>query len=635
MKITKVKISATENFKDGLKDIHMDRLGSVVILAGKNGSGKSRILQRLQYELSQKPVKSIVEKAPNEIAINEKAILDYEIVIKQLQATIKNAPERLRRNPEAQLNNYTNLIKQCESQIRNNKRYLEWDLVTTDYKLENYSATAFVPKRLTLIDPNTRTKNDLNTSSGNLKTIGVNGLENTFINIQNIQDKWFNATHQSSTIPKNVKDSVIQDYERLKRVINLFLNVEIDRDVNGDVTIYGFPLFGAKLSDGQLILLQFCVAIFNQESDLKDLILFLDEPENHLHPSVILELLDKIQSVASNGQIWIATHSIPLLAHFDPSCIWFVEDGLVSHAGKTPEKVLKSLLGSDDEISKLQDFISLPGQFATSRYAFECLFQPEAVITIPTDPQPVQIRDQLLKLGNGKKLKVLEYGAGKGRVIANIHALDASAPNTLIDKLDYIAYDKFNDDQEVCKNNIEQIYGSSDKRYYNDMNDLLSEHNEESFHVVIMCNVLHEIDPNEWIGLFSKDGEVSKLLLGNGVLLLVEDHQMPIGEKAYQKGFIVLDTPQLKDLFNAKTEELTIDSRKEKRLKAHLIPKEYLNRINIETKTKALKALAELAQKRILEIRSDTVNYSNGKLHGFWTQQLANAHLNLSQTLKD
>ena len=34
---------------------------------------------------------------------------------------------------------------------------------------------------------------------------------------------------------------------------------------------------------------------------------------------------------------------------------------------------------------------------------------------------------------------------------------------------------------------------------------------------------------------------------------------------------------------------------------------------------------------KILEIRGMDKNYKNGKLHGFWTQQFANAQLNIAE----
>ncbi|WP_374759976.1 AAA family ATPase [Acidithiobacillus thiooxidans] len=63
----------------------------------------------------------------------------------------------------------------------------------------------------------------------------------------------------------------------------------------------------------------------------------MDEPENHLHPSAVIDLLDAIKEQNPHGQIWIATHSIPLLSHYDEGSIWYVDEGSISFAGRKPE----------------------------------------------------------------------------------------------------------------------------------------------------------------------------------------------------------------------------------------------------------------------------------------------------------
>lgn len=45
---------------DGLSDIRMEKLDDIVILAGKNGSGKSRILNRIKEVFLQKKMKILL-----------------------------------------------------------------------------------------------------------------------------------------------------------------------------------------------------------------------------------------------------------------------------------------------------------------------------------------------------------------------------------------------------------------------------------------------------------------------------------------------------------------------------------------------------------------------------------------------
>lgn len=179
---------------------------------------------------------------------------------------------------------------------------------------------------------------------------------------------------------------------------------------------------------------------------------------------------------------------------------------------------------------------------------------------------------------------------------------------------------------------METVYGTNLNNYFNDFAHLLSYYDKGSFDIVIMSNVLHEIEPKDWLKLFSADGQITPLLSEIGILLLVEDTQVPVGEKAYQNGFIVLDTPQLKELFGMSQDEFVFnDARNDGRLKCHVIPKDCLSRISSSSKESALKSLQGISEERIVQIRNADKNYKNGKLHAYWVQQLANTTLALSE----
>ena len=628
MRITKINIPKGN---DGLEAISMSSLGQIVLLTGKNGSGKTRILNSIFSNLKNKPKKADYEQANEQLEI-------LSVKVQQYEHHILNLKQQSLGNPsiEQQINSYEKTKKQSIIQMENAKKIIKWDQIeTTNNLVELYDAVYFVPKKLELRDSYNYAKRHMHTSASSIDKVGVAHLpEGTFAKIQIIQDRWFNVTHPNFQISDDEKRHAILDYEKLNNLISIFFNTLIGRTTDGEATIFGFPLGKSKLSDGQIVLLQFCLAIFSQESSLNDLVLMMDEPENHLHPSVIIKVLDKIIECNPDGQIWIATHSIPLLAHFDLSQIWFVDNGRVNYAGKIPNIVLSSLLGDENEIAKLQDLMSLPAQFATSRFAFESLFNPKAIETNFTDPQSIQIHDKLLELSSTSIIRVLDFGAGKGRIISNIYDLDIEIQQSLSSKLDYIAYDNHDKDRIFCEASLEKVYGTSTKRYFNSIDNLLSNYDKKSFHVVIMCNVLHEIDPKDWLNLFQKDGIITELLADNGVLLLVEDYQIPCGEKPYQNGFIVLDTPQIKELFMIKesdTDFLTTDARGDGRLKSHIIPNSCLKRIDTDSRKTALKSLAKSSREKIKEIRLKEKNYSNGRLHGFYVQQLANATLSLDE----
>lgn len=607
----------------GLSDIKMKRLGQVVLLAGKNGAGKSRIIESIQKHLKEKPTsndiiryKDVLEGVPNVIKNYQNAMSD------------SNTTENQKRNLEKAIRNQEKALESAQTK-------LEWNYITTDSEdadIEKYEGLKYNPSEEKLRNPNSENRGAIRNQAEKAKIVGLNNIHNTALcKIQNVQDKWYEVTHPNSTATQEEEDYLIAEYSKLELYIKTFLNTNLGRNVDADATIFGLPIGEAMLSDGQTALLKYCIALYAHGGSLDNTILFMDEPEKSLHPLAIIELVDKIKECVPNGQIWIATHSLPLLAHFDPNSIWYVEDGSVSHAGKIPEKVLESLLGDEDERGKLLDFISLPSILALNRHAYESLLPPQVVDTGKEDPQTTQIGTLISEaIQKNGKVKILDFGAGKGRLLSNYIENNQENLEDLKVKLDYIAYDEYDSDKDDCTNNISELYGSADKRYFNKLDDLLSVHDKESFDIVVMCNVLHEIDVRHWRQLFEENGKINQLLADNGYLLLVEDQEMPVGEKAYQKGFLVLNTVELKELFSIEG-EIECNRKYDGRLTAHAIPKSSLSNITTDTIKAAVTSVNKKACDKIMAIRSEDTSYKNGQKHGFWVEQLANSQLILNE----
>ena len=347
----------------------------------------------------------------------------------------------------------------------------------------------------------------------------------------------------------------------------------------------------------------------------------------------MLELITSVQKHAPNGQIWIATHSIPVLSHFDPESIFWMENSKVSYAGNIPKKVLGGLLGDEERIERLADFLNLPAQFASNSFAAQCLLDAPVAATKLGDQQMTQIKEILM--GNaGGKVRILDFGAGKGRLPAALMEDQDGKSINLPERLDYVAFDADDRNKAACENAIARIYGTATKRYFQKLADVLAAYDAESFDAVIMCNVLHEIDPLQWLRLFTDEFSLSRLLKKDGYLLIVEDTQIPVGEKPYQKGFLVLDTLELKRLFNIRERDagfVSFDARNDGRLKAHRVPSQLLKNITAESRRDAIASIAAKAKEEIKRLRALEGTYQNGRSHGFWVQQLANAALALEE----
>jgi ABC-type branched-subunit amino acid transport system ATPase component len=548
-------------FNDGLEDIKMHGLNRIVILAGANGSGKSRFLKRIQY------------------------------------------------------GGYPQVGHQYD--------------VTQFFGIFN-----FVSKLIRLSDPAQMTKTALVQTANNAVILGTDHLADcTLAHIQHIQNLWWNSHHQWSRAENSNRNQMLQSYELLNELIEVLIGESLDRDSDDNATLFSKPIAQAQLSDGQIALLQWCTALHAQGKELSELILLMDEPENHLHPESMIETLDRIIAANKNGQIWIATHSVPLIAalyknHSSDVSLYFMDKGKVEYASEKPDKVLNSLMGGKGNIPALREFIDLPEILANYRFAAQCLEQP-AVLRNSTndDPQGNIINSDISS--STSTLKILDFGCGKGRLLQYLFVKHYS---DLSSKLDYVGWDDSQKHDAECKQIIEKVYPNDNNRWFCDKDEFFAKYPGQQFDRVILCNVLHEIAPKDWLGLFSKDSIISSSLKDSGDLLIIEDHLMPQGEYAHEFGFIVLDTKPLESLFAASDGKNSIEVRSERegRIKGHYIPKCLLAKVSAITIKQALQLAQEEAKGNIEKIRNlKQYTYKSGREHGFWVQQYTNTGMAL------
>lgn len=611
----------------GLQTFKMSKLGDVVLLAGKNGSGKSRMM-RLLRQYAQRSVEITTQRL--ELEREKNNLIHSSSDLQKFLDGVGSAESRQYQIDQAKKSLRQNTIRLNEiERALNEKKAVK--IESTDELTSKI--VFFVPKNNNLKDWRQLRQSEWKDNAHRAYNIGCEHLSDTSISlIQDVYDQYWNVSHPDYEGDKSQIEVVKSNFERLQDIVCHFLGTHLSRNVDSVVTIFNKPINEADLSDGQKVLLQLCVAIYAQGAKISDYILLMDEPENHLHPSAVIEFVERVRVLNPNGQIWIATHSIALLSHFDPSCIWFVKDGCAAYSGRQPEQVLEGLLGNEENIHQLQSFINLPNEFAANRFAFECLLPPGVVNSNSTDPQFCQFKKILENIwaSGCEKISLLDYGAGKGRMISNL-SQDSRITSEM---LDYVAYDEYDSDKNSCINHIECFYNDAEKRYFNRLDDLRSFRDDKSFDIVLMCNVLHEIPHNNWVELFNN---LSRLLKDDGSLLLIEDCRIPVGELPHQKGFMVFNTIHLKDLFGISSSDsgfAAYDARPDLdkgRLMAHLIPAKYLGMVSNESKKKAIKDLCETSKKEIIRIRGLEPSYKNGMSHAFWTQQLANATLCLTE----
>jgi predicted ATPase/SAM-dependent methyltransferase len=599
----------------GLENVRLSKLGQLVVLAGPNGGGKSRILQLLQQSATAE--QNRIEARRN----YKQQVKDHENALQQ--NALGNQPVE------------PHVLDVWRATVISGKAGLaRLEAIVLETEVEMIRVVNFVPKRLNLQDPADLPRRELLNRAERAKNTGMDHLsEDALAYIQNKQDRWYEVTHPNF-VGSDARIQIENEYHTLIRLIRALLGTELSRSADSEALLFGKPLGSCSLSDGQKVLLQFIVAVHPTHND-DALVLVMDEPENHLHPSALIAALERIQSALPRAQLWIATHSVPLLAHLyarEPDSLHFVERGTVTFAGTKPEIVLKGLLGDEDEQAKLLNFIDLPRSLASSRFAAACLVEPAVAEHHPGDVQLQQIRTIVTESRvDGGPLRILDFGAGKGRLLAG---LVGDSAHTVGD-IDYVAFDSSFSNKGACERQLSETYGSAERRWYSDPDKLFADHGEGTFDVVVMCNVLHEINPDDWLSILGDSGIVHKALSKRGALLIIEDLRVPVGELPNSRGFFLLDTIHLQKLFDvahgpADTAIRSHDARGDDRLKAHVVSKDLVGRANRGSRIEAIKALQETSGRRLKELRAAGDNsFKAGQLYGLWSQQYTSCALYL------
>lgn len=581
MKITSVKISK-EIEPNGLDDIDIHGMGQVVLLAGKNGSGKTRFLNKLQYACNNR---------------NETRIINT-------------------------LNHYRGIEPKTEPPLSKDQCNIETIPPTTetfvmvDMSIPKPELTAAHDKSPSQLDNHARASEGPGCTSMH---------EHALSAITDLQEQWINE----KALPN--EPTIINEYESLCELIKILLGTNLSRDNKRQPMLFDMCLSELKLSKGEQILLQLCVTLHKQKEKLDKLVLYMDEPENHLHPSVIIEVIDRLLTLIPMGQIWIATHSVNIISRFyNGKNLWYINYGKISFISRSPEQVIKGLIGEDDDIMKLRAFINDPINHAMVRFASECLCSPETVTTPLEDRQCTQIYEILMsQKSQDNPMLIVDFGAGKGRLLSDLAYLYHNQTENFPEKINYIAFDSSEDDAECCKAEIVNALENHEKRYFNKQQELLNEY-KKSVDIVIMCNVLHEIPPDKWIQTFKN---VSEMLNEHGHLLIVENHQTVIGEMAHEYGFIVLDTDSLKLLFQVQKEYFNVAIHKDRStLKVHAIGKQLLMKVTKNSMKQAFCKHKEQSIDAIRKVReNNSSSYNDGLKHAFWVHQHTNTSLYLKE----
>ncbi|HXP50767.1 MAG TPA: AAA family ATPase [Bacteroidia bacterium] len=648
MRISKLKIPLERAKEKNLKEIDLTKkpLGSIVALAGVNGAGKSRILKFVETYIQTIEPKEYLENYFTDVSLEiiGTSAPFIETALKQL-----NDAKRDNLN-ETQMGHIMNNVNRVISPFLERFKQLgqayikvikSEDVIAVKEQLnsDKVSVSPFPFKSL-LTNKHFETLKEhpeFITQKENKPTILLNEIPqfNTLFTIHYFKElaakvaiEGYNLYVKNKHSPALDKDEINQSesfqlFNRFSYYIKKFLGKEFSYKLdsggaeNTILTFNNEPFEVKNLSPGQSTLFTYAVLFFyletNSKTNIKESIIIIDEPELHLHPEAQILLINALRSIVSeSGQLWIATHSLHILSELHHDEIILVDNDDIIHPSiLTPAKTFNSLMGAEEHIHKLTQFVSSMSDWTYTNFIIDCFKEPEVIPWLNKKDGQVDIFIQSLK--DKTHIEMLDYGAGKGRV-----GMAIMNDRDLNEKIDY--YYALEPESKY-HGKLEEIPGIN--RIYTEKEELP----DDNFDIVLMCNVLHEIEPQYWFDIFVK---IEKTLNDEGSLIIIEDLLLPKGEKANKYGFLLLDIPQLKILLGFdKNKKMGIiqhpSSDYKERLLCAVIQKED---IKIK-KTFVLKALKDLREKTYTKIKKlrDKTDAKSSRLYAQYSQQYLNAKI--------
>lgn len=637
MRITKIYIPESTTITKNLQEINLTKkpLGSTVALIGKNGAGKSRILgfveKYIQTLNAENIVNGYIENIPSEIIgpyqkhlesakaimidIESKNYSNDEKKKYKSQAINQIAPMIMKFQQLAMsyikivdnddlknIKNLTNNNGLTFEQILNNKHFTNLtqnltgqktqDLIINEFKEFNSQSTINYLTKLT---------NEIATDEFNLYLKNRNKPE---LVVEEIKKK---KSYQLFTIFQDyVKKFLGKDFSYQQTVQG--------NTVNSTLHYNDQPFNINQFSPGQKTLFAYAILFFyldvNSKTNIRDSIIIIDEPEKHLHPEAQISLINALKSIISkSGQLWLATHSIHILSDLDYDEIIMVEDNkIILPSRTTPGKSFNSLMGIENHISKLISFINSVSEWAYGNFMLQCFKEPDVIFSNDrNDPQFRLFKEFLI---NKSKTHLLDFGAGKGRIGYTIKE-DEILSNQII----YSAFEPDKSNYELL-NNVPKI-----KTTYSNIKDIP----EKTFDCVLLCNVLHEINPMEWLESFDV---IKKILKDDGYLLIIEDKFLPKGENAHPFGYLILGDEETKILLNSSDAlELRIQEDKfNDRILFNAFTKDQINP-NEDTILNSLLKLKENSFNNLKKIKKEEKNIDQGRRYANQTQLYINSQL--------
>ena len=631
MKIKSLKLYKSEDLimTEGLEMIDLHRIPNVVALVGRNGSGKTRVLNTIEKLIQNISYEEMDQYLDLSFTGNYGTNIDRTISSNLLHILSKRSSRftRLKKTENAEylsdlnssLLNLERELRLEQSQINNRQRSGQNLLVSQQFlqkedadrkninkffhRIKHSDITALIPiesrnNSNKIVDFETL----LERVADNVDYDEMNALYQYGMKflIELPAKLKFDLVDTNNDDAKFKNRSSSKRFVKLKKIFEQFIGKPLEWESklsestpNGsklNITYEGIWKVDGRefdyneFSDGEKSLFGYVLLFFlldvNPNVRLSESVILIDEPELHLHPESEIDLINGIRKLVSDkGQLWIATHSLNILSHLNQEEIFMVKKGRIYKPSEsTPENSLNELMGLEDKVFKLSEFVSSISEWSYTNFMVQCFNEPDVIAhSNEGDPQVELFKESILST---KSKTLLDFGAGKGR---------------LFERLKY--------DEKFGSVNYSALEPNSDLHLaLKDLgaNQIFTQYKDlpvNAFDHIVLCNVLHEISISEWVPTLNK---VLSALKETGFLVIIEDRLLPKGEKIDVVGFLLMDIPELTELFGLKSEVLELKTKEEhysERIMCAVLPKQ--NMVKQINKKNLLNAIEKL-QKRVL-----------------------------------
>ena len=391
----KIKNLHIKEFK-GLRDISInfeknDEPLDLVVLAGSNGSGKTRILESVlryfQYDINYK-------------RNNIEAGIFYEEKEKNCISNVQDFFYGLEYFSYHEVNNP---LYEKHIEIKNKLDILPKIIyVPTEINFQkmNVASTTLVQEYKFINIVNTNLIKDIPSYIATKMISAM--LKNKNEKVGDVQKKVFNEINE---IFENLSiDVKVEDISQDGRNITLFTNSSGDEfDIN-------------ELSSGekQLFLRTLAIKMLNPENS----IILIDEPELSLHPRWQQRIVDVYRKIGKNNQIIIATHSPHILGSVKKENIMLLDkddegkivvktgDELYDSYGQPTERILEDIMGLKttrnqeifDKLEKIREMVN-EDKYETDDFKKEYGDLKEILGTMDEDIMLIDMEIQIRKKG--------------------------------------------------------------------------------------------------------------------------------------------------------------------------------------------------------------------------------------------